>query len=49
MKFWTLAGLLAGLVAVGMAAQKHLQRRVIAVSTPDSRYAIDELLCDQDL
>ena len=49
MKFWTFAGLLAGLVAVGMAAQRHLQRRVVAVATPDSRYAIDELLSDQEL
>ena len=50
MKFWTVAGLLAGLVAISMAWKTHTPR--VATPNPGSaekRYSIDEFISDQEL
>ena len=49
MKFWTFAGLLAGFVAISMTWKKFTPGPVASMKNSNKRYAIDELISDQEL
>ena len=52
MKLWTLAGLLTGLVALSMVITKHKPAPALSSRIEDNsdiRYAVDDLMADQDL
>jgi hypothetical protein len=49
MKFWTVAGLLAGLMAISIAWKKSSPKVAIGMRSAEKRYSIDELISDQEL
>jgi hypothetical protein len=50
MKLWTIAaGMLAGLVALSYALKRAVPKPVPSVPDEDHRYAIDELISDEEL
>ncbi len=49
MKLLTFAGVLAGLVALSLAIKKTASQPVPLTKNPDQRYAIDELISEQEL
>jgi hypothetical protein len=49
MKFWKVAGLLAGLVAISMAWRKQTPALAPSMGSAEQRYSIDELISDQEL
>ena len=49
MKLLTFAGVLAGLVALSLAIKKTASHPVPQSKNPDQRYAIDELISEQEL
>ena len=51
MKFWTFAGVVAGLFFLALAAKKDPPRSmpVRQVNDPNSRYDVDDLIIDQEL
>jgi len=49
MKFWTVAGLLAGLVAITMAWKQSSPKVIARSRATERRYSIDELISDQEL
>ena len=49
MKFWTVAGLLAGLVAITMAWKKGAPKLAVGMRSAEKRYSIDEFISDQEL
>jgi len=50
MKIWTIAaGMLAGLVALSYALKRVIPKPVPSIPDADHRYAIDELISDEEL
>ena len=49
MKFWTVAGLLAGLVAISMAWKHSTPKIAAGLRSAEQRYSIDEFISDQEL
>jgi len=50
MKIWTIAaGMLAGLVALSYALKRVVPKTVPSIPDADHRYAIDELISDEEL